>query len=135
MSTSTPVNMKSLLMLLMHEAKKVVECEVERDIQPGFLNDSTPKLGVSTQRFPGTPSLFLRSKKLLHSITTSVHSASARPVYFAHAFASPRGSLGCMSALLLLSELEDFVSVYMLSIVPGGDKDACDDGRDAFSSI
>jgi hypothetical protein len=51
--------------------------------QPSFLNPSTPRLGTSSNFSVGTPSALLLSIKLLHSITTSDHSASALPAYLA----------------------------------------------------
>lgn len=62
--------------------------------QDGLLKFSTPKVGVSTHLRPGTPSFSLRSKKLPHSPTTTVHSASARPAYLALATPAPRGCRG-----------------------------------------
>jgi hypothetical protein len=47
-----------------------------------FRKPSTPNVGTSMLFRPGTPSCLLLSTKLLHSLTTSVHSASARPAYF-----------------------------------------------------
>lgn len=44
---------------------------------------STPKFGTSTSLSPKTPSSLLRSTKLLHSLTTRLHSASALPEYTA----------------------------------------------------
>ena len=92
---------------------------VVHDAYPGFLKLSTPKLGGSTHRCPGTPSLILLSKKLPHSITTNIHSASALPVYFAWLTASPLGWIGCCGIStpppLVLSEFADRASVYTLS--------------------
>lgn len=36
----------------------------KKKLYPGLRKASTPNVGVSTNRFPGTPSPFLRSKKL-----------------------------------------------------------------------
>ena len=55
-------------------------------------NTSTPRVGVSTYLLLGTPSPFLRSKKLWHSIITHIHSARARPAYVLRALDSPTGS-------------------------------------------
>lgn len=65
-------------------------------LQPPLLNTSTPSVGVSTKRFSGTPSLFRLSKKLWHSPTTIIHSASARPVYRARSRLRFFGSIACM---------------------------------------
>jgi len=65
---------------------------------PGRLNASTPNVGVSTLALAGTPSALRRSKKLWHSQTTSSHSASARPAYFAEGRAAGLGGTARGSA-------------------------------------
>lgn len=59
-----------------------------------FLKPSTPNVGTSINFKPGTPSAFLLSTKLLHSLTTSAHSERARPAYFASV---PTGCLASTS--------------------------------------
>ena len=79
--------------------------QAENPLQPGLLKFSIPKTGVSTHLFAGTPSHNLLSKKLTLSITTNIHSASARPEYLACTAAGPLGSNGPSSSrLFMLSE-------------------------------
>jgi len=66
-----------------------------------LLNPSTPSIGTSTHFNPGTPSALRLSTKLLHSPTTSAHSANARPAYLALVIFSipPFPSLGSLAAI------------------------------------
>lgn len=77
---------------------------------------STPRLGTSTSCSPHTPSSRRLSTKELHSFTTMLHSASARPVYVARWRKNPVGSTGCTTCLSA-SDLPRGISSLLLSSV------------------
>ena len=93
-------NSTSTFLHLLTEANQQHLPNQPRNLYPNLLNPSTPSVGTSTHFNPGTPSPRLLSTKLLHSPTTSAHSASALPAYFALASLTfPPSSFGSLGAI------------------------------------